>query len=809
MPEPSEAEAPSALSHVFSPVKIGGLELPHRIVMGSMHLGVEGAPDAGERLTAFYRERALGGAGLIVTGGWAVSADGAADQSYGILADAPGAAITEPRGLKGRRAQTTTAALEMIAASTLGTDAAIALQLFHAGRYALADSPGEVVAPSAVTSRVSRVEPRALGGDEIWDVVAEFAAGARLAKESGFAAVEVMGSEGYLVDQFLSPTTNRREDSWGGDAAGRMRFGVELALAVREAVGGDFPVLFRMTGAELMADSRPWEEVEAFAQALVAAGVDALNIGVGWHESPVPTVQGAVPSGAFVPWAEGVKAAISGAAHGGGGRATTTADGRDGGGERPITALRGGDGEAAITDTAATSAGIAAVPVIAGNRVNGLGQAEAVLARGGVDMVSMSRPFLADPRIVEKGRSGASVNVCISCDQACIDRSLTGGHVSCLVNPRAGYEVEFPSPTDRRSHKSAHSDEKCERSGGAGDGVPRNHRRATGSANATGGRFVVIGGGPAGLEAARVLATLGGDVHLYETREELGGQFRWARLVPGKEDYGATISYFESELRRLGVHLHLGREVGEDDADVLADCVGAVLATGVHPRAVDLPGSSLPHVINYATAFESSLGDARSVAIVGAGGIGVDLAHLLSHSPEEAGAFYERYRVAPPSAVGNFAMAEVSNRATNRDPAPVVTNSRIERLSLHSKSLTNGTRVTLMRRSGRVGSGIGVSTRWVWLDALKHAGVETRTGLSYRRITAEGVEIETDDGAVETIAADRVVIAAGQERRDELRPLLERLEIPHRVVGGAENPSELNAVRAFGDGLRAAYELVS
>jgi 2,4-dienoyl-CoA reductase (NADPH2) len=761
MPDPPQADAPEALPHVFRPLTIGGLELPHRIVMGSMHLGVEGAEDAGERLAAFYRERALGGAGLIVTGGWAVSADGAADESYGVLDAARRARAmgATGRGTDVARDDATLGALEQIAGSTAGTKAAIALQLFHAGRYALADSPGEVVAPSAVTSRVSRVEPRALAEEEVWDVVAEFAAGAKLAQELGFAAVEVMGSEGYLVDQFLSPVTNRRDDYWGGDAEGRMRFGVEVALAVREAVGADFPVIFRMTGAELMPESRPWEEVEAFAAALVGAGVDALNIGVGWHESSVPTVQGAVPAGAFMPWAEGLKRAIGG-------------DTGDGGDERPIT------------DTAATSAGMAAVPVIAGNRVNGLAQAEAILAGGGVDLVSMSRPFLADPRIVEKGRGGGAVNVCISCDQACIDVSLVGGNVSCLVNPRAGHEVEFP--LNSSSQLSPHSDENCERNRGAVGGVRRNHRIATESANATGGRFVVIGGGPAGLEAARVLAMLGGDVHLYEAREELGGQFRWARLVPGKEDYGATISYFESELRRLGVHVHLGRELGEDDADVLADCVGVVLATGVHPRPVDIPGLSLPHVVDYATAFESGLGDARSVAIVGAGGIGVDLAHLLTHEPGDAADFYERYGVAPPA---------------------VERKSRIEQPSLHTKDLSNGTRVTLMRRSGRVGSGIGRTTRWVWLDALKHAGVETRTGLSYRRITPDGVEIALEDGSVETIAADRVVIAAGQERRDELRPLLERLEIPHRVVGGAENPSELNAVRAFGDGLRAAYAL--
>jgi 2,4-dienoyl-CoA reductase (NADPH2) len=737
MPDPGEAAAPKALSHVFTPVAIGDLTLPHRIVMGSMHLGLEGMDDAGARLGAFYRERALGGAGLIVTGGWAVSADGAADGSYGVLGDGSPSAEATKR------------ALAEVARATAGTEAAIALQLFHAGRYALADSPGEVVAPSAVASRVSRVEPRALSEDEVWDVVAQFAAGARLAREHGFAAVEVMGSEGYLVDQFLSPVTNWRTDSWGGDAEGRMRFGIEVAAAVRQAVGDGFPVLFRMTGAELMPESRPWEEVEAFAQGLVAAGVDALNIGVGWHESPVPTVQGAVPAGAFVPWAEGIRRAVNGMA-------------------------RDGEDETGITGTAATTAAMEAVPVIAGNRINRLEDAEAILAAGGVDLVSMSRPFLADPRIVAKGRTGGAVNVCISCDQACIDRSLVGGHVSCLVNPRSGYEVDFPVV----------------------DG-PKNADIEDFSAHQHAGRrYVVIGGGPAGMEAARVLATLGGDVHLYEARGELGGQFRWARMVPGKKDYGATISYFESELRRLGVQLHLGHELGEDDADLIADCVGVVLATGVHPRAVDIPGVDLPHVVDYAAAFEFGLGEAGSVAIVGAGGIGVDLAHLLTHesraATDAAAEFYERYRASPPP--------------TSPSAVPYAPHRRI-RNSAEREAGSERPLVTVLRRSGRVGSGIGITTRWVWLDALKHAGVETRTGLSYRRITAEGIEIEHEDGRAETIAANRVVIAAGQERCDELRPLLERLEIPHRVVGGAENPSELNAVRAFADGLRAAYEL--
>jgi 2,4-dienoyl-CoA reductase (NADPH2) len=763
MPEPTDSPAPEALPHVFSPISLGDLTLPHRVVMGSMHLCMEGREDAGERLAAFYRERALGGAGLIVTGGWAVSADGAADHSYGVL--------SEPRGLKGRRSTTDAAAsgdadaarraLSLVAEASAGTEASIALQLFHAGRYSLADSPGEVVAPSAIASRVSRVEPRALAEDEVWDVVAEFAAGAALARELGFAAVEVMGSEGYLVDQFLSPVTNKREDIWGGDAEGRMRFGVEVAAAIRDAVGPEFPVLFRMTGAELMPESRPWEEVEAFAAALVGAGVDALNVGVGWHESPVPTVQGAVPAGAFVPWAEELKGSITG--------------------------------------TAATSAAMAAVPVIAGNRVNRLEDAEAILAGGGVDMVSMSRPFLADPRIMEKGRSSGPVNVCISCDQACIDRSIVGEHVSCLVNPRSGNEVDFPEPerSGPGTEGSATGDADSPSATEPADPDPGRTAGTAGTAAAsTAGRpasprrerFAVIGGGPAGLEAARALATLGGEVRLYEARDELGGQFRWARQVPGKEDYGSTIAYFESELKRLGVHLHLGHEVGEGDADVLSDCAGVVLATGVHPRAVEIPGASLPHVVDYAEAFEDGLGEAMSVAIIGAGGIGVDLAHLLTHEPSDAADFFAHYGVTPPA---------------------VELYRRIGTVSLHSKALTDGANVTLMRRSGRIGAGIGRTTKWVWLDALKQAGVETRTGVSYRQITPDGIEVEAEDGSVELVAAERVVIAAGQERRDELRPLLERLEVPHRVVGGALDPSELNAVRAFGDGLRAAYELTA
>jgi 2,4-dienoyl-CoA reductase (NADPH2) len=691
---------------LLAPTAIGTLQLPHRVVMGAMHMGTEAEPDAGEQLAAFYRERALGGAGLIVTGGWAVSREGAAGPGYGLVDGDAGAA-----------------ALEQIAGSVRGTGAAIALQLFHAGRYASGEGFGvQPVAPSALPSRVSRALPRELSGEEVWEAVADFGRAAARAVELGFGAVEVMGSEGYLVDQFLSPLTNRREDEWGGDAERRLRFGLEVAGAVRAAVGPEFPLIFRLTGAELMPGGRELPEVVAFAEALAAAGVDAINVGVGWHESPVPTVQGPVPPGVWFPWASAIKRAVGDAAQ-----------------------------------------------VIAGNRVNRLEDAAALLAAAEVDLVSMSRPFLADPELVARSRDGRPVDVCIACNQACIDRSLVDGHVSCLVNPRAGYEREFPLDEGSMGRKRA------------GDSRYRPV-----------GRFAVVGGGPAGLEAARSLARLGAAVTLFEAAAELGGQFRYARLVPGKEDYGGTIEFFARELPRLGVAVELGRAIDdcEADAELLAGFDGIVLATGVVPRQVEIPGIERTPVLDYAEAFTDGIGGAERVAIIGAGGIGVDLAHFLTH-PEDGADFLATYSTEPPPTRGKVGATDSLPRA---EPAP-------------RTSQRNPPQVTVMRRTGRVGTGIGRTTRWVWLDALKRAGVEMRTGLSYRRVGPDGVEIEGEDGRAELIAADRVLVAAGQERNDVLVPLLERVGVPFRVVGGAEDAAELNAVRAFATGLRAAYEL--
>ncbi|MGB8150054.1 MAG: FAD-dependent oxidoreductase, partial [Candidatus Cybelea sp.] len=509
---------------------IGTLRLANRIVMGSMHLGIE---SEGAALAAFYAQRARGGAGLIVTGGSCVNRAGAGGRNYSF--------INEPESGAPLRA-----AVEAVHA----VGGRIALQLFHAGRYAYLASFGiQPVAPSAIASRFSPDPPRALREDEILETIGDFARGAVRARDLGFDAVEVMASEGYLLNQFLSPLTNRREDAWGGDLEGRMCLPRAVLREIRALAGGEFPVIFRISGADLMKDSTTAQEVLSFARALARDGVDALNVGIGWHESSIPTVQQVVPSGVWVRFAAAVKAAV---------------------------------GE---------------LPVIASNRINSLAAAESVLAAGSVDFISMARPFLSDANIVAKAARNEAVlvNTCIACNQACIDRSLVDAPVSCMVNPRAARELEFPEQPQ-----------------------PEALRR----------RFAVVGGGPAGMESARALAALGHAVELFEADGELGGQFRMARRIPGKGDFNETIRYYTNELARLGAVVHLRRRIG--DAAELRGFDGIVLATGVVPRRVALGGSDLPHVVTYADVLLRDAPVGERVAIVGAGGIGVDVAHYLS-----------------------------------------------------------------------------------------------------------------------------------------------------------------------------------
>jgi 2,4-dienoyl-CoA reductase (NADPH2) len=665
-------------AHALRPGAIGTLRLGNRIIMGSMHLGIEAD---GAALAAFYAERARGGAGLIVTGGSSINRAGAGGQNYSFINDP---ASAPP--------------LRQAAEAVHAAGGRIALQLFHAGRYAFYASFGlQPVAPSAIPSRFSPDPPHALDEAEIADTIRDFARGAIRARELGFDAIEVMASEGYLLNQFLSPLTNRRDDAWGGDFQRRMRLPRAVLRAIRAGVGADFPVIFRISGADLMKDSTTAEETLGFARALAIDGVDALNVGIGWHESSIPTVQQIVPSGVWIPFAAAVKRAV---------------------------------GE---------------LPVIASNRINSLDAAEHVLAAKSVDFVSMARPFLADAFIVTKAahEDAALVNTCIACNQACIDRSLLDEPVSCMVNPRAGREREFlETPDFSRAAR----------------------------------RFAVIGGGPAGMEAARALASLGHTVELFEAEDELGGQFRMARRIPGKRDYGETIRYFNNELARLGVAVHLHRRVTDAAALGLFDAI--VLAAGVVPRPALVAGCDLPHVMSYADLLLGDPGVGDRVAIVGAGGIGVDVAHYLSFgesSVDEGTRFlYEQGLAAPP------------------DGALLVTGRK---------------HVALMRRGSAIGERIGKTTRWTVLRALRSAGVETYPNVTYEAIVSGGIRIRDARGDVQTIAADTVVIAAGQQSNDALLPAIRRLGVPYRVVGGAKNATELNAVRAFEEGLRAAHEL--
>ncbi|MGX7672911.1 FAD-dependent oxidoreductase [Plantactinospora sp. DSM 117369] len=642
----------SRLEHVFRAGRIGRLVLPHRVVMGAMHLGWETRDDGGAALAAFYLARVRGGAGLMVTGGTAVSPAGAGGPGYGVL--------TDP-AFRHR--------LRRVATEVAQAGGLLALQLFHAGRYAKPGPAGpRPVAPSAVFSPFSRQLPEALPGAEVERTVRDFARGAVQARELGFAAVEIMGSEGYLVDQFLSPLTNHRDDEWGGDPVRRMRFGVAVVRAVREAVGPDFPVIMRMTGADLMAGGTDRETVLRFARALTDAGADALNVGVGWHESPTPTVQAVVPPGHWVPVATAVKAAVG------------------------------------------------TVPVMASNRITRLTQAEAVLAGTSVEFVSMARPFLADPALVDRTRRGLPVNVCVACNQACIDRSLVDSPVSCMVNPAVGRE-----PVPAAEH----------------GGRP--------------GTVAVLGAGPAGLTAAHRLALAGHRVTVYEADRDLGGQFRLACRVPGKADYADAIGYLVAELTRLGGDIRTGRPVTAADHGLLSGYDGIVLATGVLPRPVPIPGADLPHVCDYASAFSpGALGE--RVVVVGGGGVAVDLAHLASHPG--------------------------SDRPARQ--------------------------VTVLHRGDRLGPRLGRSTRWAILAALRDQGVRILPGVRDLRIDADGVHLVDAEGTPRTVPADTVVIAAGQLRNDALVATVRHTGVWYRVVGGARDTSGLDAVRAFDEGYAAA-----
>jgi 2,4-dienoyl-CoA reductase (NADPH2) len=662
--------------HLLAPLDLGFTTLRNRVVMGSMHTGLEDRAHDYPRLAAYFAERAKGGVGLIVTGGFAPNREGWLLPFASRLA-------SESAALKHRP----------ITDAVHEHGGKIALQILHAGRYSY--HPFSVSA-SSIKAPINPFRPRKLSGRAVESQIDDFADCASLARAAGYDGVEIMGSEGYFINQFLAPRTNHRRDRWGGSAENRRRLPVEIVKRTRAAVGRDFIIVYRLSMLDLVQDGQSWEEVLALATEIEQAGATIINTGIGWHESRVPTVQSGVPKAAWAPWARAVRDGVDGA------------------------------------------------PVILSNRVNTAALAERLIEASFTDFVSMARPFLADPLFVRKSRDERSrrVNLCIACNQ-CIDSSIFDRRVSCVVNPRAGYESESPA------------------------------RKRTGDGPAAGLQVAVIGGGPAGMEAARSLAVAGFGVELIEAAPELGGQFRMARRIPGKQDFGQTGPYFTDELDRLGVTVSLGTPVASAAALDRFDAV--VVATGVLPRSIALPGVELPHVLPYTQLLLAEnpweLAGER-VVILGAGGIGTDIAHMLCAERD----FYSRYGLNPPGGAGPSSQPDAL-RPTPRQ-------------------------ITLMRRSGRIGDGVGASTRWVVVQELQQAGVELLTGVQYERIEPDAVVISAD-GQERRIPADTVVIAAGQEPEAMLATELALSGRPHVVIGGASGATGLDAGRAFREGFGA------
>ncbi|MFB5189649.1 FAD-dependent oxidoreductase [Alicyclobacillus fastidiosus] len=652
------------------PGRIGSLTLPHRILMGSMHMGLEGQPDKLGQLCDFYRERAEGMAALIITGGAAVTQAGGADHMY---------VLTEEADVE---------ALASLPKAVHEVNGKIALQLFHSGRYAFADEIGmQPVAPSPIASRLTREVPREMTAEDIADTISAYAKGARRAMDIGYDAVEIMGSEGYLLNQFLSPLTNHREDEYGGSFDRRMRMSLDVVRAIREAVGAQCPIIFRMSGLDCMPDSTTPEETIAFAKALERAGVDALNIGIGWHEARVPTVQQIVPRGGF--------ATIAG-----------------------------------------TIRGHVSIPVIGANRLNVPEVADALVADGYLDFIAPARPWLADSQLARKVVEGdrAGLNVCIACNQSCLDHTLIRPHlpVSCLVNPRAGQEAAWPA-------------------------VEASTKR----------RVAVVGAGPAGLQAAVTAAERGHDVVLFEREAEIGGQFRMAARIPGKDEFYETIRYFREMLERLSVTVKMQTEPTPDELSVFDH---VVIAQGVVPRVPEIRGTDLPHVVTYAQVLNGEVQVGRQIAIIGAGGIGCDVATFLaegSHAPADVQAFFQLQSLPTPPAMPR--------------------------------------EITVLARSDRYGHGIGRSTRWVVKQEMKRLGIHVVTNVDFREITPEGVRGTSPDGDV-FVKADQVILCAGQEAHETLAEALKGKVAVH-VVGGARDSRGINAARAIREAFEVAYQI--
>ena len=667
--------------NMLKPLDLGFTTLRNRVLMGSMHTGLEEAPDGRERMAAFFAERARGGVALIITGGFGPNAEGATHPQTHLL-------NTKEDALEHR----------MITDAVHAEGGKICMQILHTGRYAF--NPNSV-APSAVQAPINPFKPKELDEDGIEKQIEDIVQLAVNAQVGGYDGVEIMGSEGYFINQFLAKRTNHRDDRWGGEYENRMRLAVEVVRRTREAVGREFIIIYRLSMLDLVEGGSTYDEVLQLGKAIEKAGATIINTGIGWHEARIPTIATKVPRAAFTWVTAKFKKELS-------------------------------------------------IPLITSNRINTPEVAEEVLERGDADMVSMARPFLADAFFVQKAAEGKSdeINTCIGCNQACLDHVFSGKMTSCLVNPRACHETQMIMTPAESTKKLA-----------------------------------VIGAGPAGLAFATTAAERGHQVTLFDSADEIGGQFNIAKQIPGKEEFFETIRYFGKKIETTGVNLELNRRVTASDLNG-DDFDEVVLATGIAPRLPEIEGIDNPKVLNYLDVIRDKASVGKKVAVIGAGGIGFDVSEFLSHSGEATSqnieAFMKEWGVD---------MTLESRGGIEGVQAEVSESPREIYL--------------LQRKKSKVGAKLGKTTGWIHRSGLKNKGVNMVPACSYEKIDEQGLHLDIA-GEKRILDVDNVVVCAGQ---DPLRELVDGLTTPHHLIGGADVAAELDAKRAIDQGTRLALAI--